>query len=132
MKILVLFLTLSISRTFAARSIFLSMIEEQYRINPLRSPSSEKTDEVPFEQLTKLFDKGYSIYRSKTGDLIAAKKNKKYTIFNSRICSEQNVDISKLIGEGYQLTNVNSDIYIKKDSRVALLHPSMKMICYKY
>ncbi len=115
---------------FAARSLFSEIIEDQYRIEPHRFPASDEDDVNP-ELIYVLLRRGFSVHRNSQGDLYAKKNGKKYLVYNDHLCVEKEIDLSKFISKGYQISNSKSKLYIEKNKKKALIHPSFSHICFK-
>ena len=128
--ILVLF-SLSLS-SFASRSLYANLVEEQTRLLIERKPASSEIDDSKEHDLQKLLNKGYVIYKKNDGSFLAKKNNRTYTLFNDHLCTNKQVDLSDAVKKGYAVSNVNSDLYLSKNEKRVLVHPSFKMICYKF
>jgi hypothetical protein len=114
-----------------ARSLYSEILEDQYRLGIERAPASTEL-EITSDRVHKLINSGFSLYKNSDGTYYAKKNGKDFVVYNQYLCTERVINLSELTGKGYKVSNVNNEVYIQKNNKTALVHPSFRLLCFAH
>lgn len=126
MKLLILIIFFAINLNVQARSLFNEAIEETSKDRTqLRMPASTASDEDITNLLIK---KKFKIIKSGNKTL-AVKGKKEFLIHKNKICFNKDINLHNLAKSGFEVSSNEGAIYIYKNEKSWLIHPSNNYLC---